>query len=145
MNKSTVYGLMSISALLGTTIRLTQKYLLKHMTIYSIVIIDALFTGVALISTGLYLGGFKQLQTDLSELHGKTLFAFIGTSVSIVLTSIIGYYLLRNQKLSSLILIHTGVDVIVTMILAYILLGDEITKTKLLSIPVLLAGVYLAQ
>ena len=145
MNKLTIYGLMSISSLLGTTIRLTQKYILKHMTIYSIVIIDALFTGIALISTGLYLGGFKQLQTDLSELHGKTLLAFLGTSASIVLTSIIGYYLLRSQKLSSLILIHTGVDVIVTIILAYILLGDEITKTKLLSIPFLLTGVYLAQ
>ncbi len=145
MNRLTVYGLMSISALLGTIIRLTKKYVLKDMTIYSIIVVDALITGIVMISIGLYMGSFKQLQSDLSKLHGKTLGAFLVTSASIVLASIIGYKLLVTQKLSSLILIHTGVDIIVTMFLAYLFLDDNITPTKLLSVLFLSIGVYLAQ
>ena len=40
MNKYTVYGLVTITALLATAQRLTRKYVMKDMTNYSIIVID---------------------------------------------------------------------------------------------------------
>ena len=145
MNKYSVYGLISLSALLGTTLRLSQKYALNHMSIYSVIIIEALITGIVLVIAGLYLGGFKKLQTDLTKLNGKTLTSLLVTSASIVIISIIGYNLILSQKLSSLALVHTGVEVIATMVLASMFLGDKITPAKMLAVLFLSIGVYLAQ
>ena len=39
MNKTTVYGLVTITALLGTAMRLTRKYVMRYMKNYSIVFI----------------------------------------------------------------------------------------------------------
>ena len=144
MNTTVVYGLVTISALLATAMRLTRKYVMKYMKNYSIIIIDAILTGTVAILTALYLGGLDQLKKDLSKLHGTTLLAFLGASACIVISTIIGYTLIRSQKLSYLILISTGIGVIATMIASHLFLGDKITTHKILSIPVLLFGVYLA-
>ena len=48
MKTTVVYGLITISALLATAIRLTRKYVMKHMKNYSIIIIDAILTGTAM-------------------------------------------------------------------------------------------------
>ena len=144
MNKNTVYGLVTISALLATAMRLTRKYVMKHMKNYSIVFIDAILTGTALMLTALYLGGPEQLTQDLSKLHGNTLLAFMAASLCITISTVIGYNLLRSEKLSYLIIISTGVGVIATMFASSLFLGEKITKTKFLSIPFLLIGVYLA-
>jgi len=144
MNKNTVYGLVTISALLATAMRLTRKYVMKHMKNYSIVFIDAILTGTAMMLTALYLGGPEQLTQDLSKLHGNTLLAFMAASLCITISTVIGYNLLRSEKLSYLIIISTGVGVIATMFASSLFLGEKITKTKLLSIPFLLIGVYLA-
>ena len=73
MNTSVVYGLVTISALLATAMRLTRKYVMKYMSNYSIIIIDAIITGMAMIITALYMGGLDQLKKDLTKLHGTTL------------------------------------------------------------------------
>jgi len=99
MNTTVVYGLVTISALLATAMRLTRKYIMKYMKNYSIIIIDAVITGTAMILTGLYMGGFDQIKKDLSKLHGTTLLAFLGASACIVISTIIGYTLIRSQKL----------------------------------------------
>ena len=145
MNKNTVYGLVTISALLATAMRLTRKYVMKHMKNYSIVFIDAILTGTAMMLTALYLGGPEQLTQDLSKLHGNTLLAFMAASLCITISTVIGYNLLRAEKLSYLIIVSTGVGVIATMFASALFLGEKITKTQLLSIPFLLTGVYLAQ
>jgi|APSaa5957512493_1039668.scaffolds.fasta_scaffold250922_1 multidrug transporter EmrE-like cation transporter len=145
MNRNTVYGLVTISALLATAMRLTRKYVMKHMKNYSIVFIDAILTGTAMMTTALYMGGFEQLTKDLSKLHGTTLLAFLAASLCITISTVIGYNLLRAEKLSYLIIVSTGVGVIATMFASALFLGEKITKTKLLSIPFLLTGVYLAQ
>ena len=145
MNTAVVYGLVTISALLATAMRLTRKYVMKYMKNYSIIIIDAILTGTAMITTALYMGGFQQLRTDLTKLHGKTLLAFLAASVCIVISSIIGYELIRKQKLSYLIIVTTGIGIIATMIGSHLFLGEKITTHKLLAIPILLVGVYLAQ
>ena len=44
MDRNTVYGLVTISALLATAMRLTRKYVMKYMNNYSIVFIDAIIT-----------------------------------------------------------------------------------------------------
>jgi hypothetical protein len=144
MNKHTVYGLVTISALLATAMRLTRKYVMKHMKNYSIVFIDAILTGMAMMTTALYMGGYEQLTKDLSKLHGTTLLAFLAASLCITISTVIGYNLLRAEKLSYLVIVSTGVGVIATMFASSLFLGDTITGTKLLSIPFLLAGVYLA-
>ncbi len=144
MNTSVVYGLVTISALLATAMRLTRKYVMKYMQNYSIIIIDAIITGAAMIITALYMGGLDQLKKDLTKLHGTTLLAFLAASACIVISSIIGYELIRSQKLSYLIIVSTGIGVIATMIASYLFLGDQLTIHKMLSIPVLLLGVYLA-
>ena len=145
MNKNTVYGLVTISALLATAMRLTRKYVMKHMKNYSIVFIDAILTGTAMMLTALYLGGPEQLTQDPSKLHGNTLLAFMAASLCITISTVIGYNLLRAEKLSYLIIVSTGVGVIATMFASALFLGEKITKTQLLSIPFLLTGVYLAQ
>ena len=145
MNRNTVYGLITISALLATAMRLTRKYVMKHMKNYSIVFIDAILTGTAMMTTALYLGGPEQLTKDLSKLHGTTLLAFLAASLCITISTVIGYNLLRAEKLSYLIIVSTGVGVIATMFTSALFLGEKITKTQLLSIPFLLTGVYLAQ
>lgn len=145
MNRNTVYGLITISALLATAMRLTRKYVMKHMKNYSIVFIDAILTGTAMMTTALYLGGPEQLTKDLSKLHGTTLLAFLAASLCITISTVIGYNLLRAEKLSYLIIVSTGVGVIATMFASALFLGEKITKTQLLSIPFLLTGVYLAQ
>lgn len=144
MNTTVVYGLVTISALLATAMRLTRKYVMKYMSNYSIIIIDAIITGMAMIITALYMGGLDQLKKDLTKLHGTTLLAFFGASACIVITTVIGYELIRTQKLSYLILVSTGIGVIATIIASHLFLGDQITLHKILSIPVLLLGVYLA-
>ena len=144
MNKYTVYGLVTISALLATAMRLTRKYVMKYMKNYSIVIIDAIITGFSLICVSLYLGGFEQLKDDLSKLHGTTLWAFLGASAAITISTIIGYNLIRTEKLSYLIIVSTGIGVVATMVASWLFLGDKLTTKKILSIPFLLTGVYLA-
>ena len=144
MNTTVVYGLVTISALLATAMRLTRKYVMKYMQNYSIIVIDAIITGMAMIITALYMGGLDQLKKDLTKLHGTTLLAFLGASACIVITTVIGYELIRTQKLSYLILVSTGIGVIATIIASHLFLGDQITLHKMLSIPVLLLGVYLA-
>ena len=144
MKTTVVYGLVTISALLATAMRLTRKYVMKYMKNYSIIIIDAILTGTVAILTALYLGGLDQLKKDLSKLHGTTLLAFLGASACIVISTIIGYTLIRSQKLSYLIIVSTGIGVIAAMVASHLFLGDKITTNKMLSIPVLLFGVYLA-
>ncbi len=144
MNTTVVYGLVTISALLATAMRLTRKYVMKYMQNYSIIVIDAIITGTAMIITALYMGGLDQLKKDLTKLHGTTLLAFLAASACIVISSVIGYELIRTQKLSYLIIVSTGIGVIATMIASHLFLGDQITTHKMLSIPVLLLGVYLA-
>ncbi len=144
MNKTTVYGLVTITALLGTAMRLTRKYVMRYMKNYSIVFIDAIITGIAMTGTALYFGGFEQLTKDLAKLHGTTLLAFLAASLCITISTVIGYNLIRSEKLSYLIIVSTGVGVIATMIASAIFLGDKITKSKILSLPFLLTGVYLA-
>ena len=144
MKTTVVYGLVTISALLATAMRLTRKYVMKYMKNYSIIIIAAILTGTVAILTALYLGGLDQLKKDLSKLHGTTLLAFLGASACIVISTIIGYTLIRSQKLSYLIIVSTGIGVIATMVASHLFLGDKITTNKMLSIPVLLFGVYLA-
>jgi len=145
MDTKVVYGLVTISALLATAMRLTRKYVMKYMKNYSIIIIDAILTGTAMILTALYMGGLKQLRTDLTKLHGKTLLAFLAASICIVISTIIGYELIRKQKLSYLIIVSTGIGIIATMIGSHLFLGEKITTHKLLAIPILLLGVYLAR
>ena len=144
MKTTVVYGLVTISALLATAMRLTRKYVMKYMKNYSIIIIDSILTGTVAILTALYLGGLDKLKKDLSKLHGTTLLAFLGASACIVISTIIGYTLIRSQKLSYLIIVSTGIGVIATMVASHLFLGDKITTNKMLSIPVLLFGVYLA-
>ena len=144
MNTTVVYGLVTISALLATAMRLTRKYVMKYMQNYSIIVIDAIITGSAMIITALYMGGLDQLKKDLTKLHGTTLLAFLAASACIVISSVIGYELIRTQKLSYLIIVSTGIGVIATMAASHLFLGDQITMHKMLSIPVLLLGVYLA-
>ena len=144
MNTTVVYGLVTISALLATAMRLTRKYVMKYMQNYSIIVIDAIITGTAMIITALYMGGLDQLKKDLTKLHGTTLLAFLAASACIVISSVIGYELIRTQKLSYLIIVSTGIGVIATMAASHLFLGDQITMHKMLSIPVLLLGVYLA-
>ena len=144
MNRNTVYGLVTISALLATTMRLTRKYVMKYMNNYSIIVIDVILTGIAMTSTALYLGGAEQLTKDIAKLHGTTLLAFLAASLCITISTVIGYNLIRTEKLSYLIIVSTGVGVVATMIASAIFLGEKITKLKILSIPFLIAGVYLA-
>ena len=145
MDRNTVYGLVTISALLATAMRLTRKYVMKYMKNYSIVFIDAIITGTAMMSTALYLGGTEQLTKDIAKLHGTTLLAFLAASLCITISTVIGYNLIRSEKLSYLIIVSTGVGVVATMIASAIFLGEKITKLKLLSIPFLITGVYLAR
>ena len=144
MNTTVVYGLVTISALLATAMRLTRKYVMKYMQNYSIIVIDAIITGSAMIITALYMGGLDQLKKDLTKLHGTTLLAFLAASTCIIISSVIGYELIRTQKLSYLIIVSTGIGVVATMIASHLFLGGQITMHKMLSIPVLLLGVYLA-
>ena len=144
MNTTVVYGLVTISALLATAMRLTRKYVMKYMSNYSIIIIDAIITGMAMIITALYMGGLDQLKKDLSKLHGTTFLAFLAASACIVISTIIGYTLIRSQKLSYLIIVSTGIGVIATIATSHMFLGEQITIHKILSIPVLLLGIYLA-
>ena len=144
MNTAVVYGLVTISALLATAMRLTRKYVMKSMQNYSIIIIDAIITGVAMIGTALYMGGTEQLKKDLTKLHGTTLLAFLGASACIVISSVIGYELIRTQKLSYLIIVSTGIGVIATIATSHLFLGEQITIRKIVSIPILLLGIYLA-
>ena len=144
MNTTVVYGLVTISALLATAMRLTRKYVMKYMQNYSIIVIDAIITGTAMIITALYMGGLDQLKKDLTKLHGTTLLAFLAASACIVISTVIGYELIRKQKLSNLIIVSTGIGVVATMIASHMFLGDKLTTHKLIAIPVLLFGVYLA-
>ena len=98
-----------------------------------------------MVLTALYLGGPEQIATDIAKLHGTTLLAFLVASFCITISTVIGYNLIRSEKLSYLIIIRTGIAVIATIITSTIFLDDKITKSKLLSIPFLFTGVYLAQ
>uniref|UniRef100_A0A6C0EMF9 EamA domain-containing protein n=1 Tax=viral metagenome TaxID=1070528 RepID=A0A6C0EMF9_9ZZZZ len=145
MNKSIVYGLVTISALLSTAITLIRKYQMKAMSNHSILFIDTVITGLIMAGASLYIGGVEQFTKDLTKFKGTVLLSFIGASICTLGAALIGYNLVRSQKLSYLVIVSTGVGVIATMLASYMFLGDKITKTKILSIPFLLTGVYLAR
>ncbi len=144
MDTKVVYGLVTITALLATAMRLTRKYVMKYMQNYSIIAVDAILTGAAMLITSLYMGGLDQLKKDLTKLHGTTLLAFLAASACIVTSTVIGYELIRKQKLSYLIIVSTGIGVVATMITSHLFLDEKITTHKLISIPILLLVVYLA-
>jgi len=145
MNRNTLYALATISALLASALDLTRKYVMKHMNNYSIVFIDSILTGITMVVTALYLGGIEQLTKDIAKLHGTTLLAFLVASLCITISTVIGYNLIRSENLSYLVIVKTGIAIIATIITSAIFLEDGITKSKILSIPFLLAGIYLAQ
>ena len=53
MDTRVVYGLVTISALLATAMRLTRKYVMKSMQNYSIIAVDAILSGAAMLITSL--------------------------------------------------------------------------------------------
>ena len=100
MNKFTVIGLVAISALLGTAMQLARKYVMKSMKNYSIIFVDSFITGFTMVCAALYFGGYDTIKKDLNEINGKTLVALFGTSLAITIVSVIGYTLLRTERLS---------------------------------------------
>ncbi len=145
MNKIVVFGLITIISLMGTVRGLTRKYIMRYMSNLSIVFIDAFISGFFMSIAALYFGGLKQLKKDFKQLKGKVLLAFVASSILITISIIIGYELLRTQKLGYLVLIETGIGIIATMLASHFFLGEKITVKKIFAIPILLAGVYLAQ
>ena len=134
MNTTVVYGLVTISALLATAMRLTRKYIMKYMKNYSIIIIDAVITGIAMILTGLYMGGFDQIKKDLSKLHGTTLLAFLAASACIVISTIIGYTLIIGGMLM-LVLPGQGLFTILIGLMLSNYPGKFYIEKKFIAIP----------
>ena len=75
------------------------------MSNYSIIIVDTIITGIALIITGLYLGGTEQLIKDLAKLRGFTLLAFVAAAACVTISSVIALNLIRTEKLSYLVIV----------------------------------------
>ena len=145
MNKFAVIGLVAISALLGTAMQLARKYVMKSMDNYSIIFADSFITGFTMVCAALYFGGYDTIKKDLNKINGKTFIALFGTSLAITIVSVIGYTLLRTQRLSYLVIVSTGIGIVATTVAATMFLGDTMTIKKAVALPVLLLGVYLAQ
>ena len=144
MNKIVAIGLVAISSLLTTAMTLSRKYVLKSMDKYSILVVDSIITGAVLIGVSLYMGGIGKVKKQIQKMDSKTLAAFIGATMCVAISTIIGYELLATQKLSYLAIISTGVGLTATMAASAIFLGEGITKWKLLAAPILLFAVWLA-
>ena len=140
-----MYGLFTITILMSITIQISRKYVMGFMNNNSIIFIDALITGIAMIGVSLISGGKTQIEKDLSKLHGKTLLVLLVSSICITISTVIGFNLLRSEKLSYLVLVGTGIEIITLMVVSAMVLGEKITMHKILAIPFLLVGIYLAQ
>jgi len=104
------------------------------------------FAVIGLVAISALLGTAMQLvKKDLNEINGKTFVALFGTSLAITIVSVIGYTLLRTQRLSYLVVVSTGIGIVATTVAATMFLGDTMTIKKAAALPVLLLGVYLAQ
>jgi len=130
---------------MSITIQISRKYVMGFMNNNSIIFIDALITGIAMIGVSLISGGKTQIEKDLSKLHGKTLLVLLVSSICITISTVIGFNLLRSEKLSYLVLVGTGIEIITLMVVSAMVLGEKITMHKILAIPFLLVGIYLAQ
>ena len=145
MDKFTVIIMITVISLMGTIRGLVNKYILRYMANSSIIFIDAFIAGFFMIIASIYLGGRKQLNTDLLKLKGNVLLAFIISSILVTISIVMGYKLLKTQDLGYLVLVETGISIIATMIASHLFLGEKITNKKIIAIPFLLIGVYLAQ
>jgi len=144
MERFNVYVLVTISTLLMIADDFLLKYMMKSMKNYSIIFINAIIVGTILCFIALYFGGTDQLIEDIGKLRGSTLLIFLVFSFNVAIFKIIEYNLLRSEKLSDLILISTSIGIISTIIISALFLEDKISKSKLLAIPFLLTGAYLA-
>lgn len=75
----------------------------------------------------------------------QTLGVFLLSAFGITISNLIGYQLLQKHELGYLAIFDNSLELIATIIIASILLDEKLTYNKLLAIPILLLGMYVAE
>lgn len=120
-----------------------RKNLLKHYDFYILIIFDALMTGLFMILAALYFGSHNKIVKQVNSLTSNHVLIIILISFLITLNSILGLKLLESYSLGDLVITTTVVEIFVAMIFDYLYYGKSFTFNKLVSIPVLILGLYI--
>ncbi len=142
-DRNTVVVLTVIGSLLGLAITVSRKYLTKQFTPAGIMYIDSVLTGVMIIAIAIYQSGLPKLHKDLSKLDAKSAAAFLVGSTAIAVSAFMGLNLLKHNELSYLTMLETGIELLATAVVGMVFLGEEISRTKVLGLGVLCAGIYI--
>ena len=142
MNATSLF-LVSISVFLTILIDVYRKNLLKDFHFYTLIIFDALITGLFMIIAAFYLRGFDKFLKEIKKLTTHHVFILILISFLITSTAILGLKLLKDYNLGDLVIATTVVEIFVAMMFDYVYYGKPFTLNKIIAVPILISGLYI--
>ena len=142
MNATSLF-LVSISVFLTILIDVYRKNLLKDFHFYTLIVFDALITGLFMIIAAFYLRGFDKLLKEIKKLTTHHVFILILISFLITSTAILGLKLLKDYNLGDLVIATTVVEIFVAMMFDYVYYGKPFTLNKIIAVPILISGLYI--
>ena len=135
--------LVSISVLLRILIDVHRKNLLKDFHFYTLIVFDALITGLFMIMAAFYLKGIDKLLQEIRKLTTHHILILILISFLITSSAILGLQLLKNYNLGELVITTTVVEIFVAMMFDYVYYGKPFTLNKIIAVPILIVGLYI--
>lgn len=142
MNATSLF-LVSISVFLTILIDVHRKNLLKDFHFYTLIIFDALITGLFMIIAAFYLRGFDKFLKEIKKITTHHVFILILISFLITSTAILGLKLLKDYNLGDLVIATTVVEIFVAMMFDYVYYGKPFTLNKIIAVPILIVGLYI--
>ena len=142
MNATSLF-LVSISVFLTILIDVYRKNLLKDFHFYTLIVFDALITGLFMIIAAFYLRGFDKFLKEIKKLTTHHVFILILISFLITSTAILGLKLLKDYNLGDLVIATTVVEIFVAMMFDYVYYGKPFTLNKIIAVPILISGLYI--
>ena len=120
-----------------------RKNLMKQYHPYILIIFDALITGCFMILAAFYFGDHIKLSKQFADFKPIHLLIIILISFLVTFNSILGLKILEKYKLGDLIITTTVVEILIAMAFDYIYYNEPFTFNKIISIPILIVGLYI--
>lgn len=139
------YSILAILlfSVLSTFTWTMRKTVLKKQDIYSFIIIETFFVCISIIIASYYSLGHKKFM-EIPESIGLTELIYMALlGVLIAGTIFTKRYLIKYEDISKLSPLIGGTKTIMVVLVGIFIFGEEITPRKLLSIALIIAGLFL--
>ena len=139
------YSILAILlfSVLSTFTWTMRKTVLKKQDIYSFIVIETFFVCISIIIASYYSLGYKKFMAIPESLGLTELIYMALLGVLIAGTISTKRYLIKYEDISKLSPLIGGTKTIMVVLVGIFLFGEEITPRKLLSITLIIAGLFL--